>query len=137
ILVAMCVTLSAAAAEAQGTPIRLGPVSVVVPQGWTAQTNTVPVRVFSPESNPAQFFAGQIYPPEQTPQDVRQHHVAVWTMMAQAVGASGVPRSGATGSFIWSRVDFQRVRGQTETLILYSVKTGSQYMAIAVNANRA
>lgn len=98
--VAMCVAGLATTGAAQGTPLRLGPLTVMVPQGWTTQTNTVPVRLFSPESNPAQFVAVQVYPPEQTSQDVRQHHMAVWGTMANVVHASGVPRSGATGRFI-------------------------------------
>jgi hypothetical protein len=64
----ICVGLSASTGVAQGTPLRLGPLGVTVPPGWSAQANVVPVRINSPESNPAQFFSAQFFPPEQTSQ---------------------------------------------------------------------
>src|SRR2546421_560928 len=41
---------------AQGTPLTLGPLTVMPPPGWAAQTNVVPVRLFSPDSTPHAFF---------------------------------------------------------------------------------
>lgn len=133
---AICVALSASTGFAQGTPLQLGPLGVTVPAGWTAQTNVVPVRIFSPGSNPAQFFSAEFFPPEQTPQDVRQHHAEVWARMSRLIQTPVTPQSGVLGQFIWTRVDVPRLRGERETLILYSAKTGSLYVAIAVDANR-
>jgi len=42
---------------AQGVPLTLGPLTVTVPAGWIAQTNNTPVRIFSPDSTPQQFFS--------------------------------------------------------------------------------
>ncbi|MGH7617923.1 MAG: hypothetical protein ACREPM_11895, partial [Gemmatimonadaceae bacterium] len=68
---AICVAVAATTAVAQGKPLRLGPLTVTVPSGWSAQTNVVPVRINSPESTPAGFFSAQFFSPEQTSQDLR------------------------------------------------------------------
>ncbi len=137
ISVVICAGLSPSIAGAQGTPLHLGPLTVAVPAGWAAQTNVVPVRMYSPESNPARFFSAQFFPPEQTSQDLRQHHAEVFGRMAATLQVRVMPQSGVLGQFIWTRVDVPRPGGQRETLILYSAKTGSLYMAIGVDANRA
>jgi len=117
--------LSTSTAFAQGTALHLGPLAVTVPAGWPVQTNTVPVRMYSPDSNPTQFFSVQFFPPEQTTQDVRQHHAEVFGSMAAMLQVRVMPQSGVLGPFIWTRVDVPRPGGQTETVILYSAKTGS------------
>ncbi|MGH7619614.1 MAG: hypothetical protein ACREPM_20565, partial [Gemmatimonadaceae bacterium] len=72
-----------------------------------------------------------------TSQDLRQHHAALWGRMAATLRVAAPVQTGALGQFIWSRVDVPRPNRQTETLILYSAKSGSTYMAIGVDATRA
>jgi hypothetical protein len=133
-----CVVLTAPVfAFAQGTPLRLGPLTATVPEGWIAPTNSVPVQFFSPDSAPQQYFEVEFFPFEQTAQDVREYHSLVWGRMAALIHPATPPLSGVSGQFIWTRVEGQRSRGQRETLILYSVESGSLYAAIAVDATRA
>lgn len=134
--VAIGAVVSASSGFAQATPLRVGPLTVNVPPRWVVQTNGVPVRMFSPESNPTQFFSVEFFPPEQTPQDLQQHHAAVWDRMAALLRAPVSPQSGVLGQFVWTRGDVQRQRGERETMMLYSAKTGSVYVAIGVHANR-
>jgi len=47
---------------AQGTPLTLGPLTVTIPAGWFAQTNVVPIRLFSPDSTPQQYFQVEFLP---------------------------------------------------------------------------
>ena len=122
---------------AQGTPLTLGPLTVTVPAGWFAQTNVVPIRLFSPDSTPQQYFQVEFLPFEQTAQDVRERHSLVWARMAATIQTVSRPQTGVSGQFIWTRVDAQRTPGQRDTLILYSAKSGAIYMAIAVDATHA
>ena len=63
---------------AQGTPLTLGPLTVMPPPGWVAQTNVVPVRLFSPDSTSQAFFLVEFLPFEQTSQGVAEHHSQLW-----------------------------------------------------------
>ena len=120
---------------AQGTPLTLGPLTVTVPPGWIAQTNTVPVRLISPDSNQQQSFQVEFYPFEQTTQDVREAHTAFWARLAGAVQLVSQPQSGVTGQFIWTIAQAQRAPGLRDTLVLYSAKSGAIYIPITVDAS--
>ena len=121
----------------QGSPLTLGPLTVTVPAGWYAQTNVVPIRLFSPDSTPQQYFQVEFLPFEQTAQDVRERHSLAWARIAATIQAVSLPETGVSGQFIWTRVDAQRAPGQQDTLILYSAKSGAIYMPIAVDATRS
>ena len=122
----------ACAVFGQGTPLKIGPLLVIVPPGWTTQTDAVPVRIFSPDSTPQKYCSVEFFPTDQTTQDVREHHSMIWGKMAALVQPTVQPQSGVLGQFIWTRVEGQRAPGQRETVILYSAKTGPFYVAIAV-----
>lgn len=107
--------------------------TVTVPPGWFAQTNVVPVKIFSPDSTPQQAFEVDFFPPEQTPEDVRQHHAVILGRLSTMIRPLGQPQSGVLGQFIWTRVEVAQA-AQRQTLILYSEKTGPLYMAVAVYA---
>jgi hypothetical protein len=94
-------------------------------------------RFFAPGSTPQGFFSIEFFPPQQTPQDVRELHAMVWSKMAALLRTNAQPRSGATGRFIWTRVDAPRGLLQKETAILYSAKAGSTYVGVGVDATRA
>jgi hypothetical protein len=133
--IVMCVAVARpAVATAQSIPLTLGPLTVAVPAGWVGQTNAVPVRILSPNSNAQQFVSVEFFPPEQTSQDVRAHHVAVWEIMTARTRLAGPPQSGTLGQFIWTRAEVLHPSGQRESLILFSAKTGSSYLAIEANA---
>jgi len=123
-------------AFAQGTPLALGPLTVMVPQGWAAQTNAAPVKLFAPGSTPQQFFEADIFPFEQTQEDLRAHHATVWGRMVALVHPVAQAQSGVLGQFVWTRVEFQGKAGR-EMMILYSAKVGSTYIPIAVDTNSA
>jgi hypothetical protein len=123
-------------ALAQGTPLTLGPMTVNVPPGWVAQTNSVPVRLFSPDSTPQAYFSVEFMPFEQTTQDLRQHHAEVWTRLTSGLRPVTQPQNGTSGQFIWTRVEAQRAPGQNDTLILYSAKASAMYIPVAIDAMR-
>ena len=124
-------------AFAQGAPLTLGPLTLTVPAGWVAQTNTVPVRLYSPDSTPQRYLQVEFFPFEQTTQEVRAHHAQVWARIAASIQAVSQPSSGVSGQFVWTRIDAQRGPRQRDTLILYSAKAGSVYIGIAVEATQA
>ena len=55
-------------------PTQLGPLAVNLPQGWTVQSNASPVRIYSPDSTPASYFAVDFPAAETTTMDVRERH---------------------------------------------------------------
>ena len=140
-LAGLCVAIGAVVSPstplAQLTPLRVGPLTVNVPPRWVVQTNGVPVRMFSPESNPTQFFSVEFFPPEQTPQDLRQHHAAIWERMAAPLRAPVRHRAACWVSSSGRGPTCSGTGGQRDHADLYSAKTGSVYVAIGVDANRA
>ena len=90
------------------TPLKLGPLTVTVPSGWIAQTNANPVRAFSPDSTLLQYFQVEFFPPEQTLQDVREHHSLIVGRLAGMMRSGSVPQNGMSGKFIWTRIELQR-----------------------------
>jgi len=117
----------------QGTPLTLGPLTVSVPVGWLSQTNATPVRLISPDSTPQQYFQVEFMPVEQTTQSVRERHSTIVGNLSGILRPGSVPQNGVTGKFIWTRLEIQ-LAGQTKTMVLYSAKSGSTYMAIGVEA---
>lgn len=117
---------------AQGTPLTVGPLTVMVPQGWTKQTNFGTVQLYSPDSTPLQYFKVEFQPSEQTTQDVRQRHFTIVGNLSSIMRPGSVPQNGVTGKFIWTRMELQLPTGQPETMILYSAKAGSAYVVVGV-----
>jgi hypothetical protein len=52
---------------AQGTPLKQGPLTVMVPPGWVTQTNVGPVKLYSPGSTPQQYLSVEFLPSERGP----------------------------------------------------------------------
>lgn len=121
---------------AQGTPLKQGPLTVMVPPGWVKQTNFGPVKLYSPESTPQQYLSVEFLPSEQTTQDVRERHATIMGNLAGIVRPGSVPQNGVIGKFIWTRLELQLPTGQNETMIWYSAKAGSTYVAVGVEATR-
>ena len=117
-------------------PIQLGPLTVNLPQGWTVQSNASPVRIYSPDSTPASYFAVDFPAAETTTMEVRERHSQIWGNLSGLAKPGSLPQSGATGPFIWTRGEMQRSPGQTEIMALYSAKSGSSYIAVFVDATR-
>jgi hypothetical protein len=121
---------------AQGTPLTVGPLTVTLPPGWTAQSNLGPVKYYSPDSTPQQYLRLQFLPAEQTTQDVRQRHAEIMGNLAGIMRPGSAPQNGVTGKFIWTRMEVQLPGGQNETMIWYSAKAGSTYVAVGVETTR-
>ena len=137
LLALCCVLASAGPLPAQGIPITVGPLTVTVPPGWTGQTNSVPIRIFSPGSTPQHFFSVEFFSPDQRPQDLAEHHAQIWGRIASTFHINTPPQSGTSGRFVWTRSDVPRAFGQKETFILYSAGTSSAFVDVAVQATRA
>ncbi|HEY2912372.1 MAG TPA: hypothetical protein VGK21_03355, partial [Candidatus Angelobacter sp.] len=121
---------------AQGTPLTVGPLTVTLPPGWTAQSLGMgPEKYYSPDSTPQQYLTLQFLP-EQTTKDVRQRHAEIMGNLASIVRPGSTPQNGATGKFIWTRMELQLPGGTNETMIWYSAKAGSTYVAIGLEATR-
>jgi hypothetical protein len=121
---------------AQGTPLKQGPLTVMVPPGWVTQTNVGPVKLYSPGSTPQQYLSVEFLPSEQTTQDVRERHATIMGNLAGIVRPGSVPQNGVIGKFIWTRLELQLPTGQNETMIWYSAKAGSTYVAVGVETTR-
>ncbi|HEY2360735.1 MAG TPA: hypothetical protein VGK36_06450 [Candidatus Angelobacter sp.] len=120
---------------AQGTPLTVGPLTVTLPPGWTAQSLGMgPEKYYSPDSTPQQYLTLQFLP-EQTTKDVRQRHAEIMGNLAGIV-RPGSTQNGITGKFIWTRMELQLPGGTNETMIWYSAKAGSTYVAIGLEATR-
>lgn len=132
----VCVALAGAIFARAQTPMTLGPLTVMVPAGWSAQTNAVPVKIFAPGSTPQQFLEVDFFPPEQTWDSLNDHHARIWAKMSALMHPLGPPQSGALGQFIWTKVEVPRA-GQREIVTLFSIKNGNLYMAIASDASNA
>jgi hypothetical protein len=136
LLVSIIVLVGSIHVLAQGTPLTQGPLTVTIPPGWTAQSNLGPVRYYSPDSTQQQYMRVQFLPAEQTTQDVRQRHATIIGNLAGIMRPGSVPQNGVTGKFIWTRIEVQLPGGQNETMIWYSAKAGSTYVAVGVEATR-
>jgi hypothetical protein len=94
-----------------------------------------PLKYYSPDSTPQQYLSLQFLP-EQTTKDVRQRHAEIMGNMASIVRPGSTPQNGVTGKFIWTRMELQVPGGLNETMIWYSAKAGSTYVAIGLEATR-
>ncbi|PYP91099.1 MAG: hypothetical protein DMG65_08850 [Candidatus Angelobacter sp. Gp1-AA117] len=105
------------------TPLTIGPLTVTVPRGWNAQPDSVPVRLFSPDSTPQQFVSVELLSAQEMQQDLATHHSIIWGRMISLFPSPAPPQSGVTGQFIWAKTEAQRPMGPKETIILYSAKS--------------
>ncbi len=121
---------------AQGTPLTVGPLTVMVPPGWVTQTNLGPAKLYAPGSTPQQYLSVEFLPSEQTTQEVRERHSTIVGNLAGVMRPGSVPQNGVTGKFIWTKLEVRLPTGQNETMILYSAKAGSTYVAVGVEATR-
>jgi len=128
---------SPASLFAQGTTLARGPLTVMIPAGWTGQTDGDPVRFSSPESTPQQYFSLEFFNPQTTNDDVLTHHNTIVNNLSGLKEPGTQPQSGILGQFIWTRTVIRRPQSQPETLILYSAKVGSLYILMDVDATSA
>ena len=136
LLIVSVVVTSSMQVFAQGTPLTQGPLTVTIPPGWTVQSPGMgPLKYYSPDSTPQQYLTLQFLPAEQTTLDVRQRHTQIMGNLASIVRPGSTPQNGVTGKFIWTRLEVQ-LPGRTETMIWYSAKAGSAYVAVGVEATR-
>src|SRR6185437_3396372 len=117
---------------AQAKPLTVGPLTVVVPPGWSTQSTFGPMMLFSPDSTPMQYFKVTFEPAEQITQDVRERHSTIVGNLSSIVRQGSTPQNGVTGKFIWTRMELQLPTGQNETMIVYSAKAGTTYVAVGV-----
>jgi hypothetical protein len=113
-------------------PLTVGPLTVTIPQGWTRQEFFGTVKYYSPDSTPQQFLRVQFLPAEETPQSVAQRHSTIIGNLAGIMKPGTSPQNGVTGNFIWSKIDVQMPNNPPETMIWYSAKAGSTYVAVGL-----
>jgi hypothetical protein len=132
----VCVVLVGSVfALAQGPPLTVGPLTIAVPPGWSTQPDSVSVKVYSPDSTPQQYLQVEIFPPQETPDDVRAHHSMILRNLAALIPPGSPQQNGVLGQFIWTRfVMHNPGASQLQAMILYSAKAGSQYIGISVDA---
>jgi hypothetical protein len=120
-----------------GSSVQLGPLNVIVPQGWTVKADAIPARIYSPDSTLADYFAVDFALPEPTNLDVRERHSQIWKNLSGLVKAGTTPQSGVTGPFIWTRGELVRPgSSKSEIMALYSAKSGNTYIGVFVDATR-
>jgi hypothetical protein len=127
--------LASSTVFAQG-PLTIGPLTVTLPPGWTAQSVFETVKYFSPDSTPQQYLTLQFLPAEQTTKDVRQRPAEIMGNLASIVRPGTTPQNGVTGKFIWTRMELTLPGGQNVTWIWYSAKAGSTYVAVGLETTR-
>lgn len=120
---------------AQGTPYTAGPLGVTIPPGWTKIDTFGTVSFNSPDSTPQQFFSVQ-FATEETMQSVSQRHSTIIGNLSGIMRPGTTPQNGTTGNFIWTRIEVQMPTGP-ETMVWYSAKAGSTYVAVGVRTTSA
>jgi hypothetical protein len=113
-------------------PLTIGPLTVTIPPGWTKQEFFGTVKYYSPDSTPQQFLRVQFLPAEETPQSVTQRHSTIIGNLAGVMKPGTSPQNGVTGNFIWSKIEVQMPPGPAETMVWYSAKAGSTYVAVGL-----
>jgi hypothetical protein len=116
-------------------PLTIGPLTVTIPPGWTKNEFFGTVKYYSPDSTKQQFLRMQFLPPEQLTQDLRQRHSTIIGNLAGIMRPGSTPQNGVTGNFIWTRVEVQMPNNPPETMIFYSAKAGSTYVAIGLETD--
>ncbi|HEY2172143.1 MAG TPA: hypothetical protein VGJ30_21155 [Candidatus Angelobacter sp.] len=120
-----------------GRTVQLGPLNVTVPQGWTIKADATPARIYSPDSTLADYFSADFAVPETTNLDVRERHSQIWQNLSGLVKPGTTPQSGVTGPFIWTKGELVRPgSSKSEIMVLYSAKSGSNYIGVFVDATR-
>jgi hypothetical protein len=133
----ICLLLAIPLFAQGGRPVQLGALNVTVPQGWTVKADATPARIYSPDSTLADYFAVDFPSPETTNMDARERHNQIWQNLSGLVKPGTTPQSGVTGPFMWTRGELVRPgSSKSETMVLYSAKSGSTYIAIFVDATR-
>ena len=120
----------------QGTPYTAGPLSVTIPPGWTKNDSFGTVSFYSPDSRPPQQFLRVQLSTEETTQSVSQRHATIIGNLSSAMRPGIAPQNGATGNFIWTRIEVQLPDG-AQTIVWYSAKAGSTYVAVMVETSSA
>ncbi|HEU4414542.1 MAG TPA: hypothetical protein VFT65_07130 [Candidatus Angelobacter sp.] len=120
---------------AQGTSLTVGPLTVSIPPGWTKQEFFGTIKYYSPDSTPQQFLRLQFLPSEETSQDVRQRHSTIIGNLSGIMRPGTSPQNGVTGNFIWSKIEVQMPNNPPETMIWYSAKAGSTYVAVGLETS--
>src|SRR6185503_2741428 len=129
----ICLLLAIPLFAQGGRPVQLGALNVTVPQGWTVKADATPARIYSPDSTLADYFAVDFPAPETTNLDARERHNQIWQNLSGLVKPGTTPQSGVTGPFMWTRAELVRPgSSKSETMVLYSAKSGSTYIAIFV-----
>src|SRR5258708_3026311 len=119
------------------TPLSRGPLTVMIPAGWTGQADGDPARFFSPDSTPQKYFSLEFFNPQTTNEDVLAHHNMIVNNLSGLKEPGTQLQSGILGQFIWTRIVIRRPQSQPETMILYSAKVGSLYILMDVDATGA
>ena len=127
--------LASSAAVFPQAPLTVGPLTVTIPRGWTRQEFFGTVKYYSPDSTPQQFLRVQFLPSEETPQSVAQRHSTIIGNLAGIMKPGTSPQNGVTGNFIWSKIEVQMPNNPPETMIWYSAKAGSTYVAVGLETN--
>src|SRR5262249_25490148 len=120
---------------AQGTTLTVGPLTVTLPPGWTRNDFFGTVKYFSPDSTPQQFLRIQFLPAEETTKSAAQRHSEIIGNLASIVRPGTTQQNGVTGNFIWSKIEVQLPSQPPQTMIIYSAKAGSTYVAIGLETD--
>jgi len=116
-------------------PLTVGPLTVTLPPGWTKNDFFGTVKYFSPDSTPQQFLRIQFLPAEETTKSAAQRHSEIIGNLAGIVRPGTTQQNGVTGNFIWSRIEVQLPSQPPQTMIIYSAKAGSTYVAVGLETS--
>src|SRR5215831_4911889 len=116
-------------------PLTVGPLTVTLPPGWTKNDFFGTVKYFSPDSTKQQFLRLQFLPAEETTKSAAQRHSEIIENLASIVRPGTTQQNGVTGNFIWSRIEVQLPSQPPQTMIIYSAKAGSTYVAIGLETD--
>ena len=125
---------SSGAAFAQA-PLTVGPLTVTLPPGWAKNDFFGTVKYFSPDSTQQQFLRMQFLPAEETTKSVAQRHSEIIGNLAGIMRPGTTQQNGVTGNFIWSRIEVQLPSQPPQTMIIYSAKAGSTYVAVGLETS--
>jgi hypothetical protein len=120
---------------AQGTTLTVGPLTVTLPPGWTKNDFFGTVKYFSPDSTPQQFLRIQFLPAEETTKSAAQRHSEIIGNLAGIMRPGTTQQNGVTGNFMWSKIEVQLPSQPPQTMIIYSAKAGSTYVAIGLETD--
>jgi hypothetical protein len=113
-------------------PLTVGPLTVTIPSGWTKQEFFGTVKFYSPGSTPQQFLRIQFMPAEETTQSAAERHSTIIGNLSGIMRPGTSPQNGVTGNFIWTKVEVQMPNNPPETMVWYSAKAGSTYVAVGL-----